>query len=204
MTETTREQFISAAIQLFAERGFYGVSIAAIADKLGLTKQALLHHFGSKERLYGEVLEALGRQLLAAVNRHRDCAPAERLENFFLDFTGHDAMSHEAQCLVIRELMDNRARLQQAETWYLKPFLDRLVETYQHIPGLESVSDMEALAAIYQLIGAVSYFEISQDTLRHMYGRQEFERLKATFPDTVRTLVRTSLQSNLRAHSKTA
>lgn len=52
-----RERFIEAATDVFAERGFYGTSIAAIADALPLTKQALLHHFGSKEKLYAEVLK---------------------------------------------------------------------------------------------------------------------------------------------------
>ena len=55
MAQDTRERLLDQAEPLFAERGFYGVSIAAIASELGLTKQALLHHFGSKEKLYGEV-----------------------------------------------------------------------------------------------------------------------------------------------------
>jgi AcrR family transcriptional regulator len=52
----TRDAFLDAAKRHFAQRGFYGASIAAIAEELGLTKQALIHHFGTKERLYGEVL----------------------------------------------------------------------------------------------------------------------------------------------------
>ena len=39
MTDT-RERFIGAASTLFAERGFYGTSIAAIADALPFTKPA--------------------------------------------------------------------------------------------------------------------------------------------------------------------
>ena len=45
MARVSREEYLDAAEALFAERGFYGVSIAAIAEQLGLTKQALLHHF---------------------------------------------------------------------------------------------------------------------------------------------------------------
>ena len=53
MTDT-RERFLDAAAEAFAERGFYGTSIAAIAESLPYTKQALLHHFGSKEKLYAK------------------------------------------------------------------------------------------------------------------------------------------------------
>ncbi len=55
----TPAELIAAATRLFAARGFYGVSIAAIAEELGITKQALLHHFGNKEKLYSAVLEGI-------------------------------------------------------------------------------------------------------------------------------------------------
>ena len=57
MAQDTRERLLDQAESLFAERGFYGVSIAAIANELGLTKQALLHHFGSKGKRDGEGLK---------------------------------------------------------------------------------------------------------------------------------------------------
>lgn len=53
---TTKHRFISVAKRQFTENGFDRTSIASIADELGLTKQALLHHFGPKKNLYGEVL----------------------------------------------------------------------------------------------------------------------------------------------------
>ena len=64
MTRDTREAFVETATALFSEKGFYGVSLATIADELGLTKQALLHHFGSKQKLYGEVLQATADRMM--------------------------------------------------------------------------------------------------------------------------------------------
>ena len=40
MHADTRQRLPDIAEQLFAERGFYGVSIAAIASEVGFTKQA--------------------------------------------------------------------------------------------------------------------------------------------------------------------
>ena len=65
MTISTRDQLLATARTLFAERGFYGVSIASIANEHGLTKQALLHHFSSKEKLYGEVLKEIADDFAA-------------------------------------------------------------------------------------------------------------------------------------------
>lgn len=189
MPDTTKDQFIAAATGLFAERGFYGVSIAAIAEELSLTKQALLHHFGSKERLYGEALKALGAGLIEFIDELEEAHPAERFKAIVMGLAEGGPFGGDAQRLVIRELMDNRARLGDAETWYLKPFLDRLIEAYQAIPGLADVDDMKALAAIYNLIGAVSYFEISQGTLEHMYGPRAAERLSRAHPAALEALI---------------
>lgn len=52
-----RQQIIDAAIELFATNGFRGTGLAAVADAVGITPGAILHHFGSKERLLEAVIE---------------------------------------------------------------------------------------------------------------------------------------------------
>ena len=81
MAENTREQIISAAGVLFAKKGFFGVSMQAIADAVGITKPALYHHFKSKEELCLKVLQSsftdLTQSLHQAAKRSED--PAEAL-----------------------------------------------------------------------------------------------------------------------------
>src|ERR1700744_4595551 len=65
---------VSAAMRLFAAHGFEGTALQDIADAVGVTKPAILHHFPSKEHVRQAVLdailshwnEALPRLLLAA------------------------------------------------------------------------------------------------------------------------------------------
>lgn len=52
----SREKILDAANRAFAERGYRGASLAAIADSVGLSQPGLLHHFPSKEELLWEVL----------------------------------------------------------------------------------------------------------------------------------------------------
>lgn len=54
--ERTRRAVLDAAEQLFAERGFDGVSMRDIGDASGVSQPLIHHHFGSKEDLYGAVL----------------------------------------------------------------------------------------------------------------------------------------------------
>ncbi|HZE38593.1 MAG TPA: TetR/AcrR family transcriptional regulator [Stackebrandtia sp.] len=52
-----RAEILDAALETFAEKGFRGASLAAIAERVGLTQQGLLHYFPSKEELLVEVLK---------------------------------------------------------------------------------------------------------------------------------------------------
>lgn len=51
-----RTRIVTAAMELFAQRGFAATSLSEIADKVGAAKSTILHHFGSKEKLLEAVL----------------------------------------------------------------------------------------------------------------------------------------------------
>ncbi len=195
--EDTRAAFLRAATRLFAERGFYGTSIAAIAQELGLTKQALIHHFGSKERLYGEVLQQIADELVATlIEATSDNADAEaQLEQLFLRLHENRKTHPEQTQLLMRELLDNRPRADRAEAWYLKSLLKGLVALVRRVPGWESSSEAEALSAAYQILGAISYYAVSEPTLTRIFGKPTYAALEEAFPLQLRTLIRACLES---------
>lgn len=63
----TRNAVLDVAEQLFAERGFHGVSLRQIAEQAQMAVSLVQYHFGNKEALFGEVL---GRRI-AAINHAR-------------------------------------------------------------------------------------------------------------------------------------
>src|SRR5579883_2752992 len=79
-SESTREQILRVAEQLFLEHGYAAVSmnrvIAALAPKRRLTKPALYYHFRDKEALYVAVCLAMSarwhERLCMAIARGRD------------------------------------------------------------------------------------------------------------------------------------
>ncbi len=193
MTATTREQFLAAAEHLFAEKGFYGASIATIARELGLTKQALLHHFGNKEKLYGEVLRALSERLAAnnATIRERYPAPAEQLEEMLLAQFRGQMKNQDSARLIMRELLDNEQRADRAGNWYLKDYLEELVSTVQSVN--RQFSRAQALAVVYQLLGAAHYFAVSQPTLDNIFGKRQMADTRECFEAQLRHLIRAAL-----------
>jgi AcrR family transcriptional regulator len=57
--ERTREILISAGTETFAERGFDGARVGAIAERAGVNKAMISYHFGGKQGLYTAILEGV-------------------------------------------------------------------------------------------------------------------------------------------------
>jgi AcrR family transcriptional regulator len=55
-SEERRAEIVRATLEVIAERGYRGASLAAVAERVGLTQQGLLHHFPTKEALLVAVL----------------------------------------------------------------------------------------------------------------------------------------------------
>ena len=59
------EQILRSAAQLFASRGFHGVSITELGAAVGISGPALYRHFVSKEALLSRMLLEVSERLLA-------------------------------------------------------------------------------------------------------------------------------------------
>ena len=189
-----KEKFLAAGVKHFADRGFYGASLADITADLGVTKQALLHHFGSKEKLYGEVLARISRRFEGIVAAADSAATAEDALVGVFGSLYADTVHRPAETqLLMRELLDNRRRAEKAAQWYLKPFLEGLVALGRRTQRWQDVADSEILAGMYQLLGAINYFAISEPTLTRMFGRDAFGDLRTAFPQELEALVRARL-----------
>ena len=64
---TTRERILDGAIVSFGTRGYDVTSLDALAAGLGVRKQTILHHFGSKERLLEAVIDRSAGELAEAL-----------------------------------------------------------------------------------------------------------------------------------------
>jgi AcrR family transcriptional regulator len=73
---TTRERIVDTALAHFGGRGYEATSLDALAGDLGVTKQAILYWFGSKEGLLDAVVERGAEDLGAALEAAIASAPA--------------------------------------------------------------------------------------------------------------------------------
>lgn len=56
-TSNTKEQLLKATLKLISEKGYLGATTREIAQEAGVTELTLFRHFGSKERLFEELLK---------------------------------------------------------------------------------------------------------------------------------------------------
>ncbi len=198
MTTTTRSQLLTTARSLFAERGFDGVSIAQIAKELSVTKQALLHHFGSKEKLYGEVLRGISEEFEAQRKALKldGLEPRGALPLYLLSMLPRDAAETERTRLLMRELLDNQRRAESAKNWYLADFLDGLIGMVLALPNWNQARPMQALALAYQLLGAINYYAVSGPTLGAIFGEKDAERLAQEFRPQLEALLDSALSQS--------
>ncbi|CAA0080201.1 HTH-type transcriptional repressor NicS [Zhongshania aliphaticivorans] len=184
----TPERILVAALKLFAERGFYGASMDQIAGELGLTKQALIHHFGTKEKLYGAVLVDISGRLIPGVFQTQD-AGSERSFTDAVLYIYQSTLEHREDVLVLmRELLDNRDRAAKAGNWYLRPFLDGLANLLRRDPSWSDANDASIFVHVYQVLGAINYFAVSTVTLGNMYSTQHVEAMRESFPELLQKL----------------
>lgn len=191
---STRDRMIEKARTLFAERGFYGVSIAQIAAELGLTKQALLHHFGTKERLYGVILEQIAVELAglkAPAEARAD--PAGRLKAWLVAMVSDTPLRIERSRLLMREILDNQVRAESAGAWYLRPFVKELVAMLRDVPGWSGASDAQLLATVVQLLGAINYHAVSGPTFGGIFGKDATEAMNRAFAAQLQQAIEAAL-----------
>jgi AcrR family transcriptional regulator len=119
---------VAAATRLFASHGFDGTSLQDIADVVGVSKPAVLHHFPSKEHIRRAVIDGilehwnltLPRLLLAATESH------DRFQAVFGELVRFFTEDPDRARILLRETLDRPAELRKTLLRVLRPWLSML------------------------------------------------------------------------------
>lgn len=168
----SRSQILAAAARQFAARGFDATSLQQIADELGLTKQAVLHHFRTKDQLRQAVLDdilghwrdALPRLLFAAT------ASEDRFDAVFGELHRFFAAAPDRARLLIREALDRPAEVKRLLRGPVRPWVQAVasyVRQGQASGRHYADADPEAYVALITMfvISAISSGELAQASL---------------------------------------
>lgn len=183
---TPKDRYISIATATFAEQGFHGASLADLAKNAGVSKQALLHFFPRKEKLYIAVLNALAERLCAEIASVSGETAEDRLRRYFEAHVSASFENNDDARLVVRALLDAQ---ETASIWPLRSYLDRLIALGRETERWRDAGDDQILASFYAVIGVAQYVAISDKTLRGLYGSEMTSRAQDKITSQARTFV---------------
>ena len=156
----SRAALLAAGTELFAERGFDGASVSAIARKAGVNPAMISYHFGGKRDLYLAILAATFGEIVAEVERiAASPAPAPRVLREVMAAIGETASRrHPHFCtMMLREALTGGARLEPAlaEPVRVMAAVQRVVERGVREGSFRSV---DPLLTHLSLIGSLVFF----------------------------------------------
>lgn len=99
-----RVEIVEKAVEIFAAVGFQEASFQKIADALGVSQSAVLHHFPSKEALLEESLRHIvqhNHELVQAALKPKDDALVRLRKHFFVNLEWALRFRPEAQIILM-------------------------------------------------------------------------------------------------------
>jgi TetR/AcrR family transcriptional regulator len=127
----TRASILNAAIAEFAERGFEGASIRAIADRLGLQHPLITYHYRSKDILWRAAAEHAFAQIRTewdiSAREESGLSPLARLRQEYTTLFRFTVAFPEFHRFMRQETLTDNPRLKWVGEAVLAPLLGRLL-----------------------------------------------------------------------------
>lgn len=181
--ERARESLIEAAIELFAERGVAGASIAEITSRAGVAQGLVNYHFGGKEQLVSAVIDRWFETVIgfAQVEGTPDECLAAVIDGALLA-TGfavplqRAVLAMQQQPATHRLFAESEKRHEAAVTATEDAVRDLFRARGAADPGLEEVmlrSTLEGVFVKYAVFGDSYPLEDARRWVRRLYGLPE-------------------------------
>jgi len=120
----TREKIIKVATKLFAKYGFAGTSMDDIADRVGIRKASLYHHFSSKQEIYEELIERVFSEVIRIFQVSFSSGDILKdAENFVSKIMNFILQNEDYVKILLRELLDENLPVKKFALEYVPKIL---------------------------------------------------------------------------------
>lgn len=171
--KTRKDLILDRAEQHFADHGFQGASLSAIARDCEVGNPGLLHHFPSKEALYRAVLEKQAEELMARMHKRVEKAgsASERLRAYVALQVEWMQTRPAGFKLVTRELLDNAERIKLAQVRPLEKFLFDSLALLSEAQAAGLIRrELPAVVVLTIILGTLNYAKIVRPTFAKAFS----------------------------------
>ncbi len=136
MAKDTKERILTAALDLFSQKGYKGTNIRELSASLGLVKSGIYKHFESKEEIWNALLDRMISYYGERFGSPKHMPPVPDSPEEFVAMTMRMAelTIHDEQIVKTRKVLTlEQFRDDLARDLATKHFLTGLTEMFTHI-----------------------------------------------------------------------
>ncbi len=136
MAKDTKERILTAALEMFSQKGYEGTNIRELSASLGLVKSGIYKHFESKEEIWNALLDRMIAYYGERFGSPEHLPPVPDSPEKFIDMTMRmaDLTIHDEQIVKTRKVLTlEQFRDDRARKLATKHFLTGLTEMFTHI-----------------------------------------------------------------------
>jgi len=160
-SEATRDALLTAGTELFAESGYDGVPVAAIAEKAGVNKAMINYHFGGKRQLYRTIVHTTFAEIVARAESLADSpgrAPDLLRGLIGLIADGATARNPHFAAMMLREALAGGRHLEEEMIHYHLRVADVVRRIVERGVREGSFRPVDPLLTHVSLVGSLLFF----------------------------------------------
>lgn len=175
--DASREAILEAVLEIAAERGYDGTTVAAVTERSGLPASSIYWHFGSKDALLAAALEHSYREWRRDAPMYRAWRQSaggtgERIETWFQRAVRYMTRNPHFWRLGLILTLERRVKEPQARRLFLQVRQEsenRLVEWWREVlagKGIDAEEEIRRIARFHMMMMDGMYIQYRADAAR--------------------------------------
>lgn len=173
--DDVRARILSAAEEVFAERGYAGATTREIAERAGIGKRMLFYYFPTKDAVYRAVLERIIAGLVAIYEHTRTEPGPVGLADGIDAITHFTAANMSAMKVWLREIIDAGPHLEPLTERYIRPLYEQAGQGVARNMASGVFRAGDPMQALVSVGGVTLFYFLMVPMLRLMAARDPLD-----------------------------
>ena len=193
--ELTRDRLLNEAEDLFAQKGYHGVSVREITRAAESNLAAVNYHFGNKQNLYLEVFRSrwlprasqIQQSFRRSLTNNGNPTPNMVIQSFaraFLEGPMSSAERTRHLKLISGELAQPTEAFELVIEQVFRPLFSNLLEDFRKVMP-DTIDEKQMVLNVFSILSMVLYFNFARSLITRFVGDQEGTDLETRLVDHI-------------------